>query len=271
MLRLLSSRRWLHACLPFALTIHSTGLYAEPGPALPDHCQVGCPTGGSEQTLYRHAYALNNNPQTKFANWVAYRITAQTPASGATRQWRADPDLAEEDTLEPADYKRASETLAVDRGHQANLASMAGVQNAYELNYLSNITPQKANLNKGAWEKLETQERNLARAEDVEAVYVLTGPLYEAAMDALPAADEPHRVPSGYWKVLFIGDAPQQVSHAAFIMGQETPFKASFCDYQVTVEAIEQRAGLVVWSDLAAEQGVALKSGEGGLAKRLGC
>ncbi|BDM21239.1 MULTISPECIES: DNA/RNA non-specific endonuclease [Pseudomonas] len=266
-----SSKRWLCVCLPLVVAISSASLRAEINPVLPDHCQVGCPLGGSEQTLYRYAYALNNNPQTKFANWVAYRISAQTQASGAKRQWKSDPDLPAEHTLEPADYKNASAALAVDRGHQANLASMAGSQNAQELNYLSNITPQKANLNKGAWEKLETYERNLARDEDVEAVYVLTGPLYEAVMDALPEADESHRVPSGYWKVLFIGDAPQQASNVAFIMGQDTPLKASFCDYQVTVDAIEKRTGLVLWSDLAAEQGAALKTTAGGLAKRFGC
>ncbi|PLO66589.1 endonuclease, partial [Klebsiella michiganensis] len=25
-----------------------------------DHCEVGCPTGGSAQTLVREAYTLNN-------------------------------------------------------------------------------------------------------------------------------------------------------------------------------------------------------------------
>jgi len=265
-------KRCLFACLPLTLAIQSAGLHAEPSPELPDHCQVGCPVGGGEQTLYRHGYALNNNPQTKFANWVAYRITAQTQAHGAKREWKADPDIDEANTLEPADYKHANGTLGVDRGHQANLASMAGVPNAYELNYLSNITPQMGNLNKGAWEKLESRERNLARDEGVDAVYVLTGPLYEADMDPLPEADEPHRIPSGYWKVLFIGDTPQQASHAAFVMSQATPFNAGFCDYQVTVEEIEKRAGLKLWSDLPADQAVPLKAAKGDLAKqRLGC
>ncbi|PLL37569.1 endonuclease, partial [Klebsiella michiganensis] len=26
-----------------------------------DHCEVGCPTGGSAQTVVREAYTLNNN------------------------------------------------------------------------------------------------------------------------------------------------------------------------------------------------------------------
>lgn len=89
-----------------------------------DHCEVGCPTGGSAQTLVREAYTLNNNSQRKFANWVAYKITKASLASGRSRSWKRDPDLPAADTLAPAAYKGASAALAVDRGHQAPLAGL---------------------------------------------------------------------------------------------------------------------------------------------------
>ena len=53
-----------------------------------DHCEVGCPTGGSAQTLVREAYTLNNNSHRKFANWVAYKITKASLASGRSRSWK---------------------------------------------------------------------------------------------------------------------------------------------------------------------------------------
>ena len=77
---------------------------------------MGCPTGGSAQTLVREAYTLNNNSQRKFANWVAYKITKASLASGRSRSWKRDPDLPAADTLAPAAYKGASAALAVDRG-----------------------------------------------------------------------------------------------------------------------------------------------------------
>lgn len=43
--------------------------------AVNDNCPVGCPSGGSSQTLFRKAYTLNNNPQQKLANWMAYKVT----------------------------------------------------------------------------------------------------------------------------------------------------------------------------------------------------
>lgn len=93
----------------------------------PDNCSVGCPAGGSQQTIYRYAYTLNNNSATKFANWVAYRVTKTSQASGRPRNWAQDPDLPPSDTLTPSAYKNAHALLKVDRGHQAPLAGLGGV------------------------------------------------------------------------------------------------------------------------------------------------
>ncbi|WP_177916617.1 DNA/RNA non-specific endonuclease, partial [Klebsiella grimontii] len=120
---------------------------------------MGCPTGGSDQTLVREAYTLNNNSHRKFANWVAYKITKASLASGRSRSWKRDPDLPAADTLAPAAYKGASAALAVDRGHQAPLAGLGASADWQALNYLSNITPQASNLNQGAWARLDEIER----------------------------------------------------------------------------------------------------------------
>jgi len=101
-------------------------------PSTVDNCSVGCPSGGSEVTLNRKAYTLNNNGSTKFANWVAYRITKETPASGRPRNWKTDPDVPAGETLNPVDYNGASVALKIDRGHQANLASMGGVSKSLQ-------------------------------------------------------------------------------------------------------------------------------------------
>lgn len=78
----------------------------QPTPSAIDNCSVGCPLGGSNTTLYRQAYTLNNNGSTKFANWVAYKITKQTAASGRPRNWKTDPDVPSGDC-----YKRFGESV----------------------------------------------------------------------------------------------------------------------------------------------------------------
>lgn len=107
--------------------------------------------GGSHQTVIREAYTLNNNRNTRFANWVAYKVTHDSIASGGTRNWRRDPVLPESDTLSPAAYTGANTALSIDRGHQAPLAGLAGSSDWQSLNYLSNITPQMSALNQGPW------------------------------------------------------------------------------------------------------------------------
>ncbi|MEQ9941073.1 DNA/RNA non-specific endonuclease [Pectobacterium aroidearum] len=232
-----------------------------------DNCLVGCPTGGSSQTLIRDAYTLNNNASTRFANWVAYKMTSASQASGRSRTWRQDPDLPASDTLAPAAYTGANAALAVDRGHQAPLAGLGGSSDWQSLNYLSNITPQKADLNQGAWVRLEDKERALSNSK---TVYTVTGPLFERNIATLPNAPTV-QIPSGYWKVLFTGSSPANGEYAAFIMDQNTPRNANFCNFQVTVSQIEQKTGLNIWSALPANVASTIKAQKGSLGSDLGC
>ncbi|GKV88187.1 DNA/RNA non-specific endonuclease [Pectobacterium carotovorum] len=232
-----------------------------------DNCGVGCPVGGSSQTLIRDAYTLNNNASTKFANWVAYKMTSSSQASGRSRTWRQDPDLPASDTLAPAAYTGANAALAVDRGHQAPLAGLGGSSDWQSLNYLSNITPQRADLNQGAWVRLEDKERALSNSK---TVYTVTGPLFERNIATLPNAAGV-QIPSGYWKILFTGSSPADGKFAAFIMDQDTPRAANFCNFQVTVSQIEQKTGLTIWSSLPANVANTIKSQKGALASDLGC
>lgn len=236
-----------------------------------DNCSFGCPSGGGPLTLNRQAYTLNNNGSTKFANWVAYRITKTTPASGRPRNWQTDPDIPAGETLDPVDYNGANVALKVDRGHQANLASMAGVSDWQTLNYLSNITPQKSDLNQGPWARLEDQERNLSKDAAIDEVFVMTGPLYEKFIGTLPGTNKVHTIPSGYWKIIVVGKSPEDGLYASFIMNQDSPKAGNFCDYRATVEQIEERSGLTFWSGLPQMVQTALKTRQGQLPQKIGC
>jgi endonuclease G len=224
------------------------------------HCKhffYGSPTGTptTNDLIIRDAYALSSNDETKFADWVAYRLDCSMVMGegGLPRNWKNDPWLDENETLEykpDDDYRGAHDALHTDRGHQAPLASFKGTLDWWETNYYSNITPQKSDLNQGPWVKIEEMERDLARAGDV--VYVITGPLYERDMPTLPNCDEPHRVPSGYWKIVATqsGNDYDSIRVAAFILDQEAPRDADPADYTVTVDEVESPAHLDVMADL---------------------
>lgn len=236
------------------------------------HCPLECPVGASatNDLVQREIYTLSSNPERKFADWVAYRVTRETIGPTRPRSWRADPLLDPARTLEPEDYAGAHAALQVDRGHQAPLASFTGTPHWRDTNMLSNITPQRTALNQGRWERLESAERDLARDSSVEAVFVVTGPLYERQMPSLPGADEPHRVPSGYWKVVMI-EPGDTIRVAAFLFDQDTPRPGSFCGHLVTVDEVERRSGLDFLSRLEDSREHAIEAAPGALAARLGC
>lgn len=233
------------------------------------NCLFGCPRGTSPANLRidRAIYSLSANPITKFADWAAYRVRTSNFGPRRDRDWRADPDLPETATLEKQDYADAPRLLHIDRGHQVPLAAFEGSPFWRTVNYLSNITPQSADLNQGAWMHVEELERHWA---PTASVYVITGPLYERAMSQLPKADEPHRVPSGYWKVIATFDN-QLLETLSLAFDQTTDRHADFCDYQVTIDRIERRSGLELFPDLGEPAQARIESEPGTLRSKAGC
>ncbi len=237
--------------------------------ALADNCTYGCPTGITGQEITRSIYTLNNNATTKFANWVAYHVTTST-IDGPTRSrnWKADPDIASANTLEPADYTDAYATIGTDRGHQVPLASFSNTSDWAMLNYLSNITPQDSDLNQGPWVDLESAVRDYVRTG--QDVYVVSGPLYEWYFATLPGADETHTVPSGYFKVV-ITVVNGWVEASAFVMEQNASRSDDFCASEVTVDQVEARTGLNIMPNLPSSKESAVEGQLGGLTSELGC
>ena len=239
------------------------------------HCLHGCPIGApaTNETIVREIYVLSNNGTRKFADWVAYRVTRDTIGPTRPRNWKADPFLDPGETLEPTpnhgDYQGANAALATDRGHQVRLAAFTGTPYWRDTNYLSNITPQMADLNQGPWEALESAVRSLAQQTGVNAVHAMTGPLYESAMPSLPSADEPHTIPSGYWKIIVVEGGTTEI--AAYAFNQNTARSANFCLFVTDVFDIEQRTGLNFFPQLSANEQAALEIANASLAPRLGC
>lgn len=239
------------------------------GVASAANCVYGCPTGKSGQTIERPIYTLHNNSNTKFANWVAYKVTTSTiDGPSRSRTWRIDPNINAANTLAPADYTDANAVLGTDRGHQVPLASFSNTPYWAMTNYLSNITPQAANLNQGAWVKLETAVRNLARTG--QDVFVVTGPLYEWYFGKLPGTTKTHTIPSGYFKVVITNNGGW-VEASAYIMEQNLARSASFCPREVTINQVEARTGLNIMPTLPAFKEPAVEGQVGGLKNKLGC
>lgn len=221
------------------------------------HYAYGMPKGtpSSNDLIVREIYALSSNDDTKFADWVAYRLDRNTVNGNAStsRNYRKDPLIDADETLEPDDYDDANAQIKTTRGHQAPLGTFKGTNFWSQTNFLSNLTPQKGDLNGGVWLDLENRVKGIVNQCDV--VYVMTGTLYEREMPQLPKADEPHVIPSGYWKIvaLNVGNEPSDLLVSAFIYDQDTPRGVSIKSGQVSVDEVEARSGLDFFSQLPDE------------------
>lgn len=267
---------------PFAALLLPLALLPLPLQAQPSEDEIhaehwihGVPRGApaSNDLVIRDIYALSSNDARKLADWVAYRLTVHdVDGPDLERDWAEDPWLEPDETLEEDDYEHAHDALGTNRGHLAPLASFRGTGEGDQANYLSNVTPQKAALNQGPWEELENAVRAVARED---TVWVLTGPLYGEEMPRLPSAEEDHRVPSAYWKVVAVeaGEEEDAPRVAAFVLDQEDGHEVAYCDRGASVETVEERSGLDLFWKLAdgPEEELEASPGSARLRERLGC
>jgi endonuclease G len=211
-----------------------------------DLCFSSCPSGQPETNIEitRPIYRMSFNGETKFADWVAYKITKESIGPTKPRRWRSDPEIPDGQELEEEDYKGSYDANYTDRGHQVPLASFTSTPHWRLTNILSNITPQKTPLNRGPWNRLEAAVRNVAKKK--EAVWVVTGPLYEEdqVSFSLPNADEPHRTPTGYFKVITDGNG----NMTAFIFDQDAEWSYDICNARKSIDEVELRSGFQVFA-----------------------
>lgn len=244
------------------------GLVAQVPEIHSEHFLYGMPIGTPETNdlIIRDLYALSSNDTTKFADWVAFRLTAAEVVGwlDLDRDWKTDRWLDTAETLEAGegsltdDYDGAHADHDYDRGHLVPLASVRGSPQASEVNVYSNIVPQLGPLNQGPWRRLEEAERDLVCSGHV--LWVLAGTLYDGVpAPRLEAAQEPHVVPTGFWRVIAIPDS-DSLWLAAFTFEQSTPASDTVADHLTTVDDVEARSGLDLFPELEPEQEAALES-----------
>ena len=113
------------------------------------------PAYSQKDAIVEHEYyTLRYNEKTEQADWVAYtlkKVNLDNSKFKRTDNFREDPDVKTKSaTL--ADYKGSG----YDRGHLAPAADFAWTKNGMsESFYMSNMSPQQPDFNRGIWKKLE--------------------------------------------------------------------------------------------------------------------
>ena len=162
------------------------------------HTDPGIP-GKADTIIKRPGYALGYIEKHEQPAWVMYRLTGEqvtTKAARRTNKFKADPDIPT-GSATPEDYRNSG----FDRGHLAPAADMAySARTMADSFYMSNMSPQDPQFNRGIWKELEAQVRTFAVAE--KEIYVVTGPILPEEK-VISIGVSKVTVPYSYYKVIY--------------------------------------------------------------------
>ena len=211
-----------------------------------DNLSYGVP-GKADSIVEREGYALGYIEKHEQPAWVQYIMTSEEVSSRAAKRgedFRPDPEIPT-GSATPQDYTRSG----YDRGHLAPAADMSfSVKAMSESFYMSNMSPQAPQFNRGIWSKLEKQVRHFATKE--KRIVVVTGPILPAEKTITIGANRV-TVPQYYYKVIYDTTPPEKM--IAFVL----PNKGSSADlrtFVVTVDRVEELTGLDFFSAVPKEK-----------------
>ena len=189
------------------------------------------------------------------AEWSAYSLSYLQLEKNAARSNDFSPDPAiSTGSASLSDYKGSG----YDRGHLTPAADMAFSELAMsESFYMSNMSPQAPQFNRGIWKDLEAQVR--LWVERFGKVYVVSGPLLDKASEFYKTIGENKvAVPKAYYKVILVplyeDDADKaSLEDSASIMALGFIIPNQKCDedfwsYAVSIDKVESATGLDFYS-----------------------
>ena len=200
--------------------------------------------------LIHDLFVLSFNPDRRLPDWMAYELSPSVVwgALQEDRKWKPDPLLPSFLSLTAQNYKGAS-GWGYDRGHLAPKGSFKGSVFAYQAQYVTNLVPQKRNLNQGPWRVLEEAVRRFVLKG--YSVKILTGPLYgHKTLPVWPSAQGRLRqIPSGYWKIVSLKEKGI-LNVCPFIMPQEiSSRRTALKKYKTKEVEIEKHSQLLLFEN----------------------
>lgn len=211
-------------------------------------------TKSTKSQIIEHVgYTVSFNEQRRNANWVAYELTAQEVSGTEPRDDEFVPDpqvIGRQATTD--DYKRSG----WDRGHLAPAADMKWSNEAMkESFYMSNISPQNKNLNRGVWKSIEELVRENATKHG--KLLVVTGPVFTDKKGLGEIGENRVLIPNGFYKVLLSYNG--EYSGIGFYC-ENVAGKKKLTEYARTIDEIEELTGIDFFHRLPDETETAVES-----------
>jgi endonuclease G len=201
--------------------------------------EIALPTPIQGEEIVNHStYTLSYNDEHEQPNWVIHMVTKDIlyGAVSRTNDFRPDPNL-KCGSMDSVDYWNSG----FDRGHLAPSADFRWSLNALsESYYYSNMSPQVADLNRGAWSKLENQGREWSL--DCNELFVVTGPVLKPNLPKVQQGSFRLSIPEYYYKI-FVDLYGPEYKAIAFIMPNKK-IDDPIMNYVVSIDEIEKKTGI---------------------------
>jgi endonuclease G len=202
------------------------------------------PDFSTGQIVHHHYYSLSYMESYEQAEWVAYELTKksiQIPNVTRASNFLVDP-LISSGTLSPDDYRNSGFT----RGHLVPAGDMAFNDLAMsESFYMSNVSPQLEEFNRGIWNQLEMQVRDWAYNNG--RIFVVTGPVLGPLAEKDKAQGKLY-IPEAFYKVILDLDGRDQKG-VGFLVPHNTESKDLY-KFMTNIDSIESITGLDFFSQL---------------------
>lgn len=182
-------------------------------------------------------YTLRYEEEHEQPSWVAYQLTRADLYGEANRKdnFRADPSIPTGSaTLD--DYRSSG----YDRGHLIPAADLVRSDEAMSGSFfMSNMSPQEPQFNRGIWATLEAVVRNFAETD--RSIYVVTGPVLTDGPYKTIGKNEVS-VPNSYYKVILDYEEPL-LKAIGFVLPNEGS-KADVSEFAMSVRDVEELTGI---------------------------
>jgi endonuclease G len=191
--------------------------------------------------------------------WSTYWLQELTDAQkqqGYKRPGQFSEDWRTVWRVKHQDYTRSG----YDRGHLAPnyaISRLYGKKAQVETFLMTNIVPQKPNLNRKIWQRLEEAAVDHF-TKQFSRVAVITGPVFDQDIQRLDSWVE---IPDGFYKI-FVGINTQGKAESmlAFLMPQTVQGNESLNAFVVSVDKVEEVTGYNFFSELDDQEEAKLES-----------
>lgn len=199
----------------------------------------------SDNMVKHTYYTLSYNEKYEQANWVYYTLTDKMVIGGGeerTNKFKVDP-MVSSGSAKSSDYTKSG----YDRGHLCPAADMGFSSTSMEESfYMSNISPQNPDFNRGIWKELETDVRKWAKKEN--KIYVVAGPVFKD--DKGTIGTDHVLVPGYFFKIIYEETGEPKI--IAFVFPNRKSDRP-LTDFAVSVDEAEKLTGFDFFSQLPDE------------------